>query len=574
MPAIDPPSPRPARGRAWVGASLDFVFLYGIILLALVPVGYLLVSSFNSASLGAPFKFSLLPWEEVFTNQTIVRAFATSLFLALRVVPAFIVAFAISWALVRLDLPARRFIEVSLWFAFFLPAVPMVMAWILLLHKDYGLINVALNWLFPFLPRGVFSIHSMAGIVWTHVTLHGVPFLVLVLTPMIRQLDVAYEEAALVSGSGGARIFSRIIGPMLLPAFTAVVIAAFIKGLSSFEIEQLIGTPAKIFIFSTEIYNLVRQEPPLFAQAMALGSLLLLTVLLLGTAQFLVARIWPPQSTVQLKGTRSRRAVAPRTRNLMAALVILYIVISIYLPVVVIAVGSFNKIFGLFVMANPWTFRHWIDVFSEGSLFRSVRNSVMLGFFVAIIALPAYFRLAWITTRKRMVGSNFAALLLWLPWALPGFVFGLSLLDIMLRVDFLASAYGTFVPVIFALFLKELPLAVHFIRSALNQVGPDMEDAAALSGAGRFAVFGRITLPLISSTMVSIFVLVFAAVIQEISTIVLVAAPGTETVSLLMFGYAQSGRPESAAVLGVLFAVLAMLMALFVNRRLVPIESG
>ena len=81
-----------------------------------------------------------------------------------------------------------------------------------------------------------------------------------------------------------------------------------------------------------------------------------------------------------------------------------------------------------------------------------------------------------------------------------------------------------------------------------------------MSGAGFLTVFRRVTLPLIAPMLVSVFLLVFAGTIRDISTIVLIATPGMRTLSLLMFDFAASGRFESATVIGILIALLSLLM--------------
>ena len=87
---------------------------------------------------------------------------------------AVVVAFGIAWLLIRLEVPGRRFIEMSLWFGFVLPSVPMMLGWILLLDPHFGLINLALMKL-PFIDGPVFTIYSATGIIWVHLALTTVP---------------------------------------------------------------------------------------------------------------------------------------------------------------------------------------------------------------------------------------------------------------------------------------------------------------------------------------------------------------------------------------------------------------
>ena len=80
------------------------------------------------------------------------------------------------------------------------------------------------------------------------------------------------------------------------------------------------------------------------------------------------------------------------------------------------------------------------------------------------------------------------------------------------------------------------------------------------SGARFPAIFRRVTLPLIAPMCTAVFLLVFMATLSDISTLVLLASPGTRTLSLLMFEFATSSRPEAAAVIGVIIAVICLVI--------------
>lgn len=556
-----PASPR-ARGA---------LLLWPVLLLALLPVVYLIVSSFNVADFGSPYAFGLDNWAAAISAGT-GRAILNTLLLSTRVFFAFIVAVAISWSLVRIQIPGRRFVEISLWFAFFLPPVPIAMAWILLLHKDYGLVNIALGSI-PFMPRHLFSIHSIPGIMWIYLTISTAPFLTIVFTPAFRRLDATFEEAARVNGARRLQALIRIVLPILLPALLIGLTATFVRSMESFEVEQLVGAPARIYVFTTRIYDLIHQDPPLFGQAMALGTLFLIVVIVLAAAQMVYARRHPTAVTVRSHSFRSGISHRRRLRIFASIAIIAYVVVSIYLPVAVMIMGSCNKIFGFFQMPHPWTFAHWQEVLTDDRFLRALRNSMFFGVGVSVVVLPLYMRLAWILARSQAAGRRIATLLLWLPWAVPGFIFGLALLDILTRVKVLSPFYGTFAPIVFALVIKEMPIGVQLLKVAIEQTGKELEDAARVAGARGWHVFARITLPLLSPTAVAVFIIVFAAVIKEISTIVLVAGPGTQTLSLLMFDYATTGRSESAAVVGVIFAVASLVLAAIISRHTVEIGA-
>ena len=87
-----------------------------------------------------------------------------------------------------------------------------------------------------------------------------------------------------------------------------------------------------------------------------------------------------------------------------------------------------------------------------------------------------------------------------------------------------------------------------------------------MSGAGWLKTYLRVTLPLAAPMFVSVFVVTFMSAIRDISSTVLLAAPGTRTLSLLMFQFATSSEPEAAAVLGVVIACIALAMTVIVLR--------
>ncbi len=548
-----PAARAPRMNSAWLAGLL---LLIAIAILTLAPVVYVVIESFDVSPLGAPFKFGLDGWRDIVGSQRTWNSIIYSFILSTRVPIAIFVALGISWLLIRIDIPGKRFIELSLLFGFFLPGVPMMMGWVLLLDKNYGLLNVLAQKL-PFITEPVFSIYSIPGIMWVHLSLTTIPIMVILLAPAFRQLDAAYEEAAEMSGAGQLTAFRRVTLPLLAPAILTAFIAGLIRSLETFEVEQLLGVPANIYVYATRIFEMISREPPLFAQALALSTLFLAILFVLSGFYQLYLRRAGNRATITGKGGRlqsRKRAWAP----LVSALLILYVAFSIFLPLAVLIAGSLNKLFGFFFLDDPWTVNHWVQVLGDDRFGRAVFNSISLGMLVGVIGVLAFALLSWVIVRSRLWSRDLISFLVWLPWAIPGLVLGVTLLSLLLNVPGLNKLYGTLTPLILALLIKELPIGVQMIRAAIAQTSHELEEAGKMSGAHFWQIFRRVTLPLIAPTLVSVFLLVFASTVRDISTVVLIAAPGTRTLSLLMFDFASSGRFESAAVVGVIIAVIAL----------------
>lgn len=553
--------------RREVVLGVLFVAVMAALLVGLV--AYVVVASFDVSGFDEPYRFGLTGWHEIFANNRTWRSVIASFTLALRVPIAIVIAFVIAWLLTRIRIPGARVIEVLLWFGFVLPSVPMVLGWILLLDPHYGILNEAAQYL-PFVHGPLFSIYTIPGILWVHLSLTTVPIMVILLAPAFRQIDAALEDAAGVFSRGVFAVLREIIIPLVLPTVLAAFVAGFIRSLDSFEVEQIIGAPANIYVYSTRIYDLVNGDPPNYPQAMALSTLFLILLVGLAVLYQLYTNRIGARPSIGGKGLRTPLPSRSWSAYAASAVIFLLLAITLLLPLVVLLLGSFTRLFGFFFLPDAWTLAHWNEVFSDPRFARSTLTTLVFGLLTGGLGVIGFSLLAWILVRTRIWGRGLLTFLVWLPWGIPGLVLSVTLLSLMLSVPLLNRLYGTIVPLILALIIKELPIGVQLMRNALSQVSSELEEAALMSGAPFRTIFRRITVPLVMPMAVSVFLLTFAGAVRDIGTIVLLAAPGTRTLSLLMFDFAGSQHLEAAAVVGVLIALLCLIItaaAFWLGRR-------
>jgi len=535
------------------------LFLLGIGAVTVAPVLYVLISSFDVAPTGSAYRFGLDGWKEVFSSERTWMSMVYTFILAVRVPIATVIAFAIAWLLVRVEVPGHRFLELAFWFGFLLPVFPMMMGWILLLDEHNGLLNQALMTL-PFIDAPLFSIYSIPGIIWVHLALTTVPVMVILLGPTFRQFDASFEEAADMAGSRTLTTMRRITIPLLMPAIATAFILALIRSLEAFEVERILGTPVGVNVYSTRIYDFVSLEPPLFPQAMALGTIFLAILLALAVLYQAYLDRAGTRATITSRGVSLR--TRPKTWWAYAASIVLfaYIGITICLPLVMLILGSFNKLFGFFFLDHPWTGSHWATVLADARFLRSTVTSVTIGLTVGIVGILIFSLVAWVLVRTNIWSRRLANMMVWLPWAIPGMILGVTLLGLVLETPVLSVLYGTVVPLLLALIIKELPIGVQLLRGSIAQVSGQLEEAAIMCGAGFAMIFCRVTLPLIAPMLASVFLLVFASTLRDVSTVVLIATPGTRTMALLMFDFTVSGQLESASVVGVIIALICLVV--------------
>ncbi len=549
--------PKPPR-RPFLGIST--IVLLGAAAASLPPVLFILINSFNSADPAEPFRFGLEGWTSAFANKRTLSSIGYSFLLNIRSVLGIAIGFFFSWLLIRVRIPFKGFIELSLWIAYFLPSLPLAISWILLLDPNYGLLNQWFGgWGFKLTP------YSIYGIVWVHLTASTIPVMTILLAPAFRQLEASLEEAARVCGAGTWRTFRHVLIPVLGPALFTVWIAGMIRGLESFQVELLLGRPAGIDVFATRIYDLITWEPPEFSQAITLSTFFLVVL-------FILAMLYQSYTrdrryvTVSGKGATFRPVDLGIGRYLISGALLAFLAVAVFLPMGALVLGSSMRIFGYFEISNPYTLGHWKAVIEDPVFLSSIRNSLVLGFSTGISALIVYCLIGYALVRLPLTGKSVANVFIWLPWAVPGILMGLGFLWMFLSVPFLSPFYGTIFSLTWVLIIKELPIGVHLIKASFSQLSEDLENVARVCGSKWLYSFRRITIPLISPTLVAIFVIVFMAAIRDVDNVVLLANASTRPLAILMMEYALGGEMESASIVSVILVGFAIVVAVFVRR--------
>ena len=528
-----------------------------------LPVLIVVIGGLSDGNVFTAFHLSIAPWQRAFESGQTLNSMKYSVLLALRNPVGIAIAFLIAWYLARNDVFGKRFIMGGLWLAFFLPILPVTLGWIVLLDPNYGILNEVTFYLFG---AKYFNIFSLFGISWVHLSLSTIPIMVILIEPAQRFIDSSYEEASKMSGAGVFTTLWRITLPLLAPTLLTVFIAGVIRSLESFEVEEILGLPAGVLVYSTRVFNLLRMAPPDEAQSMALSTFFLLVLLFLVVCYRMF--LDRSRTVATMTGKGGKFLPKPRTRMsyFISAVLFLFLAVTVLLPFSMVVLSSFSNLFGFFDIPHPWTLRHWTDVLSSSEFLSALYQSSLIGAVVSVVGTIIYFSLAWFIARNRFYGKTALSLAIWLPWALPGVLLGMACLTLFLNVPGLRGINGSAVGLIIVLLIQGLPLATHMFEASTGQISRELEESSLMSGAGMIETVYRVTAPIIAPMIASVFVISFMMAIKDISTTVLLAAPGAETLPLLMFGYALSGRLEAASVVGVITVLIALVMAVFVIR--------
>src|SRR5947209_702089 len=322
------------------------VVLLAVAFCVVYPLLLVVLESFQVAPPGQPAKCGLDGWRAAFAEPLLRAALINTLKVTVtRQALSLALALLIAWLIARTDLPGHNWIEFAFWAAFFLPTLTVTLSWILLLDPDYGLLNTGLVGL-GLVGKGPFDIYSFGGIVWIHVITGSLTVKVILLTPAFRNMNAAFEEASRVAGAGTVRTALSITIPVMAPVVLSVLLLGTMVSLQTFEVEQVLGTPFRFFVFSTMIYDLVMTRVPRYDAAAALAVLVLAAMLPLVLAQ---QRLTRGRRYTTVTGQFQNRPHDLRHWRVLAFSFVLSVVLIVMgVPLLFALLGSFMKLFGFF----------------------------------------------------------------------------------------------------------------------------------------------------------------------------------------------------------------------------------
>lgn len=223
----------------------------------------------------------------------------------------------------------------------------------------------------------------------------------------------------------------------------------------------------------------------------------------------------------------------------------------------------------------------WSDVLnspiSENIFFRPLRNSIVMGAATAIGATIIGGLLAWLVVMTDVPGRRALGGLAIIPFALPSFALALAWISVF-RNDLIGGNAGILhnwgipvpdwlawggVPVAVTLIAHYYSLSFILVAAALATVNGELQEAAEMTGASRWRVATRITLPVVTPALVSGALLAFAEGVSNFVTPAMLGLPVRfHTLSTRLYGAITTGEIARGYVLSLLLILIAaMVMA-------------
>jgi len=248
----------------------------------------------------------------------------------------------------------------------------------------------------------------------------------------------------------------------------------------------------------------------------------------------------------------------------------------------------------LYTRTGVFTFGNYIAAYGRARYVESLVNSLLLATETSLISVVFATPMAWAISRTNMPAKGLVWALVFGAFILPPYLGAIGwillagpnagFVNVVWRwftgaTDPLVNVY-TFQGLAFVMAFQSFPLIFIFVKSALDLVSSELEDAANILGAGTWKTMWKVTLPMAFPSIVGGAIIVFLETVALFGTPALIGIPArinTATTQLWQF-FESPVRVEVAAAYSIplLLITLAMVGAQrwFLHRKGFIAQTG
>ena len=337
----------------------------------------------------------------------------------------------------------------------------------------------------------------------------------------------------------------------------AGALLVFVRAMSDFGTPMLIGEGYRTFtvILYNEFVGEVSQNKG-FASAIAIIAILITMV------------VYFSQNFVAKKQAFSMNALHRIEKKQLHGFsnfivhFITYVVVGIsILPQLYVVYTSFLKTSGQIYVAG-YSLQSYQDMFSR--LGRSIQNTIVIPAVSLLIVVFLAVLIAYVAVRRRNVLSGAVDVISMIPYVIPGTVIGIAMISAFNREPLVLT--GGMLIMVVALVVRRLPYTIRSSVAILQQIPLYVEEAALSLGSSKPKAFFTVTLPMMSSGVLSGAILSWVTLISELSTAILLYTGKTQTLTVAIYTQIVRGNYGIASAMATVLTVMTLLSLLIFNK--------
>ena len=228
----------------------------------------------------------------------------------------------------------------------------------------------------------------------------------------------------------------------------------------------------------------------------------------------------------------------------------------LFLPIIVLIIFSFNTS-KLNIIFEGFTLNWYKELFHNTMLLETLRNTLIVAIintFISVVigTISAYALHKYDFKFKKIINE-----LLYIPVIIPEIVLGISLLCIYTFIKLELS--------MFTLILSHIAFSIQFViinvRSVLENMSPNLEQAASDLGASRIKTLFYVTIPTLLPGIMSGGLFAFTLSLDDVVISYFTAGPNSNTLPLQIYSMIKTGVTPSV---NALITILLIFIFLFI----------
>ncbi|MCF6298405.1 MAG: iron ABC transporter permease [Thiomicrorhabdus sp.] len=385
------------------------------------------------------------------------------------------------------------------------------------------------------------------------------PYVYLLARTSFANQSQSVMHASRTLGAGPYKTFFKVALPIARPAIIAGLTLALMETLADFGTVQYFGVPT----FTTGIYRTWTGFGDTTTTAQ-LSILLLVFVTILMMVEF-----WSRKQAKYFTGNNAPLAktlpTLTGTRGAIAFLIcLLPILFGFIIPALQLLDWSIN-------VASTQLNAEFLNL---------VWNSFSLAFVTAFITITIALLFLYVKRVQNNPITDNAVRIAGLGYAIPGTVIAVAVIIPFAWFDNTLDSWsrehlnistglllsGTLFALVFAYCFRFLSVALQSIGSGLSQIKPSMDESAKTLGANNWTILKRIHIPLLSSSLITAFILVFVEVLKELPTTLILRPFNFNTLSVRAYEMAADERLADAGLPALLIVITGLIPVIILSK--------
>ena len=230
----------------------------------------------------------------------------------------------------------------------------------------------------------------------------------------------------------------------------------------------------------------------------------------------------------------------------------------------------------VFWKATSLTWSEFWHTVTMPTAMASYRLTFGTSFLAALVNALFGLIVAWVLVRYEFFGKKIVDALVDLPFALPTAVAGITLATLYSKNGWIGQLLeplgikvaNTQIGIFIALTFIGLPFIVRTVQPILEDLDPELEEAASSLGANRWQVFWRVILPMLTPALLTGFALAFARALGEYGSVIFIAGNipmKTQLTPVIIMGELDMFDYGKATAIAVVMLVVSFVLLLTIN---------